>query len=196
MFVKSQQSRVQAGQDAVIGNIIESRMRAIIAFWRWLRPLLQHRYLTFAMRIGLGGVFVIAGYGKLCGIDVFVEAVKLYDILPDSLSTAYGSTLPFVEFIVGVLLILGVFLRISAGVSILSTVSFVIAKSITLARGVNPPCCCLPWFEMLCSQSLAIDFLMLAAALQIMFHRGEFLALGTYISRGVKRIRKTPAEEP
>ena len=170
-------------------------MRAIVAFWRWLKPLLQHRYLTFAMRIGLGGVFVIAGYGKLCGIDVFVEAVKLYDILPDSLSTAYGSTLPFVEFIVGVLLILGVFLRISAGVSILSTVSFVIAKSITLARGVNPPCCCLPWFEMLCSQSLAIDFLMLAAALQLMFHREELLALGTYISRGVKRLRKTPAEE-
>ena len=170
-------------------------MQSIAAFWRRLRPLLQHRYLTFAMRIGLGGVFVIAGYGKLCGIDVFVEAVKLYAILPDSLATAYGSTLPFVEFIVGVLLILGIFLRTSAGISILSTVSFVIAKSITLARGANPPCCCLPWFEMLCSQSLTIDFLMLAAALQIMFHRGEFLALGTYISRGVKRIRKTPAEE-
>lgn len=48
---------------------------------------------------------------------------------------------------------------------------------------------------MLCSQSLAIDFLMLAAALQLMFHRGEFLALGTYISRGIKRIRKTPSDE-
>jgi uncharacterized membrane protein YphA (DoxX/SURF4 family) len=170
-------------------------MRVIINLWRRLKPLLQHRYLTFAMRIGLGGVFVIAGYGKLCGIDVFVEAVKLYGILPDSLSTAYGSTLPFVEFIVGVLLILGVFLRISAGVSILSTVSFVIAKSITLARGVNPPCCCLPWFEMLCSQSLAIDFIMLAAAVQILFHRGEFLALGPYISRGVKHFRKSSIDE-
>ncbi len=147
------------------------------------------------MRIGLGGVFVIAGYGKLCGISIFVGAVKMYEILPDSLATAYGYTLPFVEFIVGVLLILGIFLRISAGISMLITISFVIAKSITLARGANPPCCCLPWFEMLCSQSLTIDFLMLAAALQIMFHRGEFLALGTYISRGVKRIRKTPAEE-
>ena len=93
-------------------------MQAIVTFWRWLRPLLQHRYLTFAMRIGLGGVFVIAGYGKLCGIDVFVEVVKLYDILPDSLATAYGSTLPFVEFILGVLLISGIFLRISAGISI------------------------------------------------------------------------------
>jgi uncharacterized membrane protein YphA (DoxX/SURF4 family) len=177
-------------------------MRVIINLWRRLKPLLQHRYLTFAMRIGLGGVFVIAGYGKLSyddgyqrGIDVFVEAVKLYGILPDSLSTAYGSTLPFVEFIIGVLLILGVFLRISAGISILSTVSFVIAKSITLARGVNPPCCCLPWFEMLCSQSLAIDFIMLAAAVQILFHRGEFLALGPYISRGVKHFRKSSIDE-
>ena len=170
-------------------------MQAILAFWRKIEPVLRHRYLTFAMRIGLGGVFVIAGYGKLCGVDVFVEAVKLYNILPDSLATVYGSTLPFVEFIIGVLLILGIFLRISAGIGILSTVSFVIAKSITLARGDNPPCCCLPWFEMLCSQSLAIDFLMLAAALQIVFHRGEFLALETYISRGIKRIRRTPSGE-
>lgn len=163
--------------------------------WKRIGPLLRHRYLTFALRIGLGGVFVIAGYGKLCDIGVFAGAVQMYEILPDSLATAYGYTLPFVELIIGILLILGIFLRVSAGLSILTTVSFVIAKSITLARGANPPCCCLPWFEMLCSQSLAIDFLMLAAALQILLHRGEFLALGTYISRGIKRIRKTPVGE-
>lgn len=96
------------------------------------------------MRIGLGGVFVIAGYGKLCGIGVFVEAVKMYDILPDGLAAFYGSALPFVEFIIGVLLILGVFIRISAGIGILRTVSFVIAKSITLARGENPPAAACP----------------------------------------------------
>ena len=167
----------------------------MVDLWRRIKPFLFHRYLTFALRIGLGGVFVIAGYGKLCGIDVFVQTVKFYDILPESLATAYGYTLPYVEFIIGIMLILGIFLRINAGISILSTVSFIIAKSITLARGANPPCCCLRWFDMLCSQSLAIDFIMLAAALQILFHRGEFLALGTYISRGVKRIRKTPAGE-
>ena len=163
-------------------------------FWRRIEPLLRHRYLTLALRIGLGGVFVIAGYGKLYDIGVFAGAVQMYDILPHSLATAYGYTLPFVELIIGILLILGIFLRVSAGISILTTVSFVIAKSITLARGANPPCCCLPWFEMLCSQSLAIDFAMIAAAVQILFHRGEFLVLGPYIYRIVRRLKRKPDE--
>lgn len=162
--------------------------------WKRIEPLLRHRYLTLIMRVGLGGVFVIAGYGKLCGISVFAGAVEMYEILPHSLAIAYGYTLPFVELIIGVLLISGIFLRVSAGVSILTTISFVIAKSITLSRGTNPPCCCLPWFEMLCSQSLAIDFIMLVAAVQILFHRGEFLALGPHIYRVVRRFKKKPDE--
>ena len=75
-----------------------SEMPLISNGWRRIEPFLRHRYLTLAMRIGLGGVFIIAGYGKLCGISIFVGAVKMYEILPDSLAAAYGYPLPFVEF--------------------------------------------------------------------------------------------------
>ncbi len=67
--------------------------------------------LQLPLRIGLGGVFVYAGYNKFDNVQAFAFAIKGFKILdPDKhghliISAAY--TMPWVEMIAGILLILG-----------------------------------------------------------------------------------------
>lgn len=146
---------------------------------------LRHPYLTLATRIALGGVFIFAGVTKLPNLSTFVWEVEQYHILPSSLATAYGYVLPGLEIALGTLLLLGLLLRLSASVSILVIISFFIAKCLALARGLDiEVCSCFgPAVPLLVPYSLALDFVLLALAFQILFHREDFLALGSWLSR-------------
>jgi len=155
---------------------------------------LTHRYLTLATRLALGGLFIFSGAMKLPYLMTFVGEVNKYHILPYSLAQIYGLAIPGVEVAVGLLLVLGLFLRFSAVVSILITISFVIAKSVALAQGMDiAPCWCFgPARPLMVTQTLVLDFAMLALAFQILFHRGEFLALGPWLSRLAGRSTESP----
>ncbi|MBE9501066.1 MAG: DoxX family membrane protein [Chloroflexi bacterium] len=146
--------------------------------------ILTHSYLTLATRVALGGVFIFAGVAKLGQLAEFQDLVEAYDVLPVSLSRIYGLILPGVEVALGVLLVTGLLLRISSFLSILITLSFVIGKSVNLYRGVHLTCGCFGETAVtLSSQSLALDIVLLAMAFQILFHRGDFLALGPWLSQ-------------
>ena len=154
--------------------------------------VLTHRYLTLFTRLALGGVFIFAGAAKLGQLQGFVGLVNEYEILPHSLAQIYGYVLPPLEIAVGVFLVLGLLLRISSSVSILVLISFVIAKGMAFARGMGLPCGCFGEVAvMLGSQTLVLDFLLLALAFQILFHRGEFFALGPWLKRR-RALKQTP----
>lgn len=82
-------------------------------------------------RLSLGVFFLLAGIGKLrMGPAVFYREafVKLRPSwLPESLASPYGHALPFLEFAVGALLVLGLLTRLTAGVVALMLASFTIA---------------------------------------------------------------------
>ena len=137
-------------------------------------------------------MFIFAGATKVGNIDGLIEAINEYDMLPQQLATAYGHVLPYLEIVIGVLLVLGLFLRVSAAASGLVVLSFSIAKIQAIARGLDIDSCgCLgPTLHVLVGQSLAIDFLLLAMAVQIFFRQGDFLALGPRFSIIVKRFKR------
>ncbi|MDY6918307.1 MAG: MauE/DoxX family redox-associated membrane protein [Chloroflexota bacterium] len=147
--------------------------------------LLSHPYLTLAARLGLGGVFIFAGTAKLGQIHEFVTLVSAYEVLPTWwMVRAYAYVMPPLEVALGIFLVFGVLLRISSAVSILVLVSFIIAKGVILSRGWEMNCGCFGTVAvMLSSETLALAFVLLALAVQILFHRGEFLALGPWLKR-------------
>ena len=163
-------------------------MAAIAIRAKQIGRLLLHPYVTLASRLALGGVFIFAGVAKLPYLSTFIGEINQYHILPHNLATAYGYVLPPLEIALGALLVLGLFLRTSASVSGLVVLSFVIAKITALARGLDIGICgCFgPAIPLLSVQSLAIDFVLLILVFQILFHRGEFLSLGSWISSKVK----------
>jgi hypothetical protein len=138
-------------------------------------------------------MFIFAGATKLGHIDELIDSINEYNMLPQQLATAYGYVLPPLEVALGVFLVAGLFLRFSATVSGLVVLSFSIAKIQAIARGLDIGTCgCLgPVVNLLPVQTLALDFVLLALAVQIFFHRADFLALGPWLSGIIKRSKQS-----
>ncbi|HUU63182.1 MAG TPA: MauE/DoxX family redox-associated membrane protein [Dehalococcoidia bacterium] len=164
---------------------INRAWQALSPYWRLAEPFLLHRYLALASRIALGGVFIFAGAVKLGYIETLIWEINQYNMLPHQLATAYGYVLPPLEIVLGIFLVVGLLLRVSSAVSGLLILSFAIAKITALARGLDIDICpCFgPAVPLLTAYSLALDVVLLALAVQIFYHRGEFLALGSWFSR-------------
>ncbi|MBE0415371.1 MAG: DoxX family membrane protein [Dehalococcoidia bacterium] len=160
------------------------KMGAITVRAKQIGRRLLHPYVTLASRLALGGVFIFAGVAKLPYIETLIWEISHYHILPHSLATAYGYILPPLELALGIFLVVGLFLRISASVSGLLVLSFVIAHITAMARGLEINYCgCFGTAVPLASaDSMLLGFGLLALAVQILFHRGEFLSLGHWLS--------------
>jgi uncharacterized membrane protein YphA (DoxX/SURF4 family) len=104
---------------------------------KWLNSS-ANKYLVFVLRIGLAAIFILAGLSKTTApIAEFIGMAKQWNILPDPWVTIYAVTLPWVELIAGLLLLVGLWPRFNASLIALMLLSFLIAISINLARGVS-----------------------------------------------------------
>ncbi|MFC0556074.1 MauE/DoxX family redox-associated membrane protein [Planotetraspora thailandica] len=99
-------------------------------------------WVTTVARLVLGVSLFVAGAIKIGAPAVSVQAVKAYQLLPDTAATFVGHGLPIVEMIVGVLLVLGLLARPSAVVGGLLMVAFIIGISSAWARGLRIDCGC------------------------------------------------------
>ncbi|GAB2687532.1 MauE/DoxX family redox-associated membrane protein [Thalassiella azotivora] len=93
-------------------------------------------------RLGLAGVWVVAGALKVADPAASVRAVRAYQLLPEALVPAVGYALPFVEIALGVLLLVGLGTRTAAAVSAVLLVVFVVGVSAAWARGLSIDCGC------------------------------------------------------
>jgi len=72
------------------------------------------KYLTFAGRLLIGGIFIYASFYKIFHPLDFAVSVRNYGILPPGWSNSVALTLPWVEMITGAFLIIGVQTKPSA----------------------------------------------------------------------------------
>ena len=93
-------------------------------------------------RLILGGVLLAAGLLKYQHLDKSQMAVRAYELLPIPFANFMGIVLPFVEIAAGALLIIGAGVRISALVSAVLMVAFIIGISWAWARGLSIDCGC------------------------------------------------------
>ena len=165
-------------------------MKRIRRVFGALCGVFRNRYLSLVFRIGLGVIFIISGAGKLPELAAFVDQVEEANVLPHVLARAYGTALPYVEIVIGALLILGLLSRFAAGIGGLAALSFIIGNSTRLHRGLYGECGCFGGIASLqfsTQEALIIDCVLLVMAIQILVHKGEFLSLDSRIFR-----RKTP----
>lgn len=94
------------------------------------------------LRLVVGGVWIVAGVVKLPDPAGSVRAVRAYDLLPESIVPTVGHLLPLVEIVVGALLVLGVFVRLSAVLSALLFIAFIIGIASAWNRGLQIDCGC------------------------------------------------------
>jgi hypothetical protein len=148
-------------------------------------PLLRSSNTSFVFRLILGGIFIFTGFAKINHVSALISEINQYQILPVALASVFGHVLPYLEILVGVLLVLGIVLRISASVGGLMLISFAVAKIVAMVRELDIKVCnCFgPAVPLLSTQSLAIDIVMLLLAIQIIVFRKELFSIPGWMRR-------------
>lgn len=95
-----------------------------------------------AARFGLAAVWLVAGGSKVGDLAASGRAVNAYRLLPYDAATVVGAALPFVELALGVLLLLGLATRLTAGVSVALLLVFVAGIVSAWSRGLAIDCGC------------------------------------------------------
>ena len=136
------------------------------------RGVLSNPYVTLISRLVLGGVFLAAGVTKAFDAGGFAASIRSYELgLPEwfvSLS-AYG--LPYLEILIGLYLIVGLFTKLSAWATNAMMIVFILALLQGALRGLEIDCGCFGGAATAESPSLwsafARDFGFLALGLHI-----------------------------
>lgn len=99
--------------------------------------------LIWALRLGLGGMFILAGALKMGDPTSFALEIHNYQLLP-AMAPWLAATLPSVEIVLGLALLIAPrsWARASALASTMVLVIFTIAVGSAVVRGVNIKCGC------------------------------------------------------
>jgi uncharacterized membrane protein YphA (DoxX/SURF4 family) len=103
---------------------------------------LAHPWLTIRVQIALGAFFVAAALPKIIDPPSFAHMIYNYRILPAGLVNLSAITMPWVEIIAGLALILGVWVRPARTLIAAMLVVFILAISINLLRHNAIDCGC------------------------------------------------------
>ena len=102
----------------------------------------QDGLFALCARIILGAVFIYASIDKILHPAAFAEAVYNYKILPDALINLTAIILPWMELVLGLFLIVGLWLPGATFLCILLLLTFLGALLFNITRGLNIYCGC------------------------------------------------------
>ena len=103
------------------------------AVWPWI---------STAARIALAAVFLVAGATKVGDLAASARAVNAYRLMPFEAAKAVGAMLPFVEIALGLVLLVGIAVRVSAGIAAALLAIFIAGIVSAWARGLRIDCGC------------------------------------------------------
>jgi uncharacterized membrane protein YphA (DoxX/SURF4 family) len=104
----------------------------------------------------LGAIFIYASLDKIAYPEEFVGIVQGYGILPRFSVRIVAYLLPWVELIFGILLIVGLFVNISAAMLSSLLVVFMLAMGIRSLSGPIEDCGCFSSFSLLPSKNIPL----------------------------------------
>ena len=105
--------------------------------------LLSSPYAALASRIILGGVFSVAGATKIPNPGSLAAAIRSYELpLPEWFVSLSARALPYLEVLLGLYLLAGLFTRTSAWATNALTTLFFLALLQGAARGLEIDCGC------------------------------------------------------
>ncbi len=149
---------------------------------RGARAVLSHPAAGALCRLVLGGIFIYTSYPKLLRPDEFARLVYGYRIIHADMIDLVGVTMPWIELVAGVFLVIGIIPRSSALVIAGMLGMFIAAGFLALMRGLEIECGC--FFPFMGDNKLGWDLLvrdaiMLLLALQVLIWPSTFLPART-----------------
>jgi uncharacterized membrane protein YphA (DoxX/SURF4 family) len=99
-------------------------------------------WISTAARLGLAAVWLVAGALKVGDLAGSGRAVNAYRLFPYEVAKVIGAAQPFLEIALGVLLLVGLAVRLSAGISAGLLMIFIAGIVSAWARGLQIDCGC------------------------------------------------------
>ena len=106
------------------------------------RERLTHPWLTVRVQIALGAIFIAAALPKITDPPSFAHMIYNYRILPAGLINITALTMPWLEILAGLALVLGVWIRPARWLIAAMLIVFIVAISINLVRDNAIDCGC------------------------------------------------------
>ncbi|MCU1227564.1 MAG: DoxX family protein [Acidobacteria bacterium] len=107
-----------------------------------MKSLLASHWLTIRVQLALGVIFIAAALPKIVDPPSFAHMIYNYRIVPGSLVNLSALTMPWIELLSGVALVLGIWRGTARTFIAAMLVTFIIAISINLARANAIDCGC------------------------------------------------------
>ncbi len=143
--------------------------------------------LQLPLRVGLGGVFAFAAYNKIGGVQSFANAIKGFEIVDADkyghLIVTAAYTMPWVEMIAGVLLVLGLWSRASAVAIWIMLVAFIAALiHVITDESISADCSCFGDMNLVCDATVGWcqvirNLVLLVPTSYLVWRQGGILAL-------------------
>ncbi len=107
-----------------------------------LLGFLRHPTTIRLSQIAIGLLFIVAGLAKIGDAAAFAKQVHNFRIAPVVLENLVAATLPWVELVAGVALLIGLRARAGAVISTSLLAVFTLAIIVAVARGLDIDCGC------------------------------------------------------
>ncbi|MBF0549988.1 MAG: DoxX family membrane protein [Deltaproteobacteria bacterium] len=104
--------------------------------------LLERPEVTLGCRLLVGMVFILAAWPKISHPEAFARLVYNYRLLPDGAVNLVAIILPWLELVMGLAFVFGIWSRAASLVIILMMIVFIGAMGSALIRGLNVQCGC------------------------------------------------------
>jgi uncharacterized membrane protein YphA (DoxX/SURF4 family) len=98
--------------------------------------------ISFILRIIIGGIFLISGLAKISDPVRFLLTLREFRLFPESIVPFTAVFLPWLEFFLGLSVVLGVLYRTSALMLAGLNILFIIALGSVIVRGFEVDCGC------------------------------------------------------
>lgn len=169
-----------------------------VPVWSRIWGFLGNRYLLLALRLIVGLTLVFSAVGALPHQAEFVSAVQAHGLLPGILADVYGTVLPGLELLVGALLVVGLFTRFAAGVTLLMVISFLIANGTAVYHDVrdwNTVCGCFHWVTVKTGDALIIDIVLIVFTVILLLRTQRLLSLDRVLDKMFSKREPPPGTE-
>jgi len=99
-------------------------------------------WISTLVRLGMAGILIFAAIPKLTDIPQSIIAVRAYRLLPEEMVKFVGTMLPFLELLLALFLILGLFTRVASIVWLVMMAAFMFGVIWAWATGLTIECGC------------------------------------------------------
>jgi uncharacterized membrane protein YphA (DoxX/SURF4 family) len=131
-------------------------------------------WVAFGASIVLAVVLLTAGVGKLMGQGAFLLTLETW-FVSENIANWVANWLPWLELVLGLCLLVGIFPQIAAGITALLVAAFIMHNGWMIAHGLGyQPCHCLGVMERIMGEmstvtSLYVDIGLIILALAVYF---------------------------